>query len=316
MNAQGMPLLFSGSVTLSAGGTLAVDMKESASKSRLPVLIDEIRFLVRSPVPLNDTSKYDLGPYWRAEIDLAGRALTDGYIPIWSFSPQIQTQEFIGGLKGSANGVSTNAPVYSIYRWRFPRPLYVPSSATLITRMHRSADYDSIVTDLDPTASATAVVTYAARALPADFQVPKTIDVPYCSNWIATSTLSPDNALRNVFRTPLHIERFIGHISASDTVAGDSSIRDENRVAPHNQFASGWSAATRRNNIQMKLSSGFAITPDPTPFYRVFDPQTSCFPAKLTLNHQERVHVRLFDAPSNTYRPHISMVGYREERIA
>jgi len=302
----GVPAVFGADVALTAtNGTAIVDTGALASPFRAPYLLDEIRFLVR----VNRFTQiawyyYPLfGNGITAKLQMGRINITQDFVPIWLFGTHVQKLWIAGAGVIDAQHLYG----YNEYRWKLPRPLFVPLGSAITVNLQATPFL---------TAAARVSVSFVARALPVGTKTPPKIDVPFVTAYIPdlqTSTnertaQSSEKDLVNPFLVPLHVQRFIGRQSYNGGYPAGLvfEVGDDGTIA----FVG--------TDIKLADSMGYNVTRDFTPFDSVFEPGRRAWTFLRQLNPKERYNAAF--RITGTYRaklnPQVSLVGFREEVMA
>lgn len=285
MNRQNVVL--SGTVSLASGAVLSPPQADLRNPLKEGLWIDEIRFSVsNAQVP---------GGTIRARLTIGKAQISKDYVPIWNYGKELNPIDVI--IAGGGSTVPTS------YAWRLPKPLWVDPGDLLETSfMH---------TGLGSSTTVTARATYIGHYDPAQPRGPK-IAVPWIAQWLPTAKLGASNYtqasgptdLKNPFDVPLHIHRFIGRIQV-------------NAIDAYSAGSGDVDAIERFTLLRMVDSRGKILVRDPTYWGHLFQsidrawtvnadvPAYAYFIAYLTQTYAS-LNV------ANTYRPSLSMVGYRE----
>lgn len=256
------------------GQTLPLDSALLASAFRAPVYIDEVRFAYIRYLP--DSVGAALGGSLRVRMALGRYEVTQArnspFVPMWNFAPRSQ--------------VSAETQ-QGMYRWRLPKPLFVPAGAMLSTSIYRTVDGDN--------GTVLVAVAYAGRFIPPGTPPPRSIDVPFVSLYEGTAGagtgMSSELDLVNPFQEPLFVQRFICRVQ-------ESNAMDDLGTA------------------EMKItdSRGQAITNNFGDRYDLFDPTKRATVTPSVLGPRERFNVQLQNV-GGTSTPMVSMVGWRKEHV-
>lgn len=146
-----------------------------------------------------------LGGAVACKLDLGNYPLTNGFVPVWSFGRG-------ENVANESNYLYTPAAVADVvrdeYRWRLPRPLYVPAGAVVMATFQNLGLIQPAIT---------LQVSYSARSVA---RSPKKVFLPYASCYAskplnalaADSDQSSETDLGNPFDEPLHLQRFTGRV--------------------------------------------------------------------------------------------------------
>jgi len=280
------PFVFSSPMQVIAANTsLIPDVTLLGNRFRKPLWIDEVRFAYMNLE--SEAAPFNMGLSVRCKLSLGRVALTgsrdNGFVPISMFGPSISVvPEELSGPDGT----------FGSFRWRLPKPLFVPANDTLRAQFFRTAD--GFPGDVRVS------VAYAGRYTKPEESLPNTIDIPYVDTFIhstgSTFGLSSERDLVNPFPVDLNVQRLI---SRTFLVSG----------AGISIFGLPFDIATE---ILIKDSYGHNVVRDFVAPRRVFDPTRSATTAPFVLKPNERINVQFRSVPA-TYTPMVSMVGWRRE---
>lgn len=199
------PLLLSSFIqTVTPGETQQFTMSDLRPRVLTPYIIDSVRMAVYGATA---PSSSDLS--WRGlpkfKFTLGSKKVTDGFIPMWTFTPAKQNVTELGGY----------------YTWVLPRPLIVSPVLTLEAEIYLSADAPG---------NASVYLAYAGQALDCNYPIPDQIDIPYISCWDTTKTQPPSTgfysdplSLYNATTEVLRVQRIVGRVQADNSTDGDDS---------------------------------------------------------------------------------------------
>jgi len=203
----------------------------------------------------------------RTKLSLGRIQLSDRFLPLENYAPLISepTESF-----ADDNGRWNN------YRWKLPKPLYIPAGMTLKSEFSR-------LVGLVPN-SVQVNVAYAGKYASENDPLPKEIDVPWVTGFEPASGVtfaqSSERDLYNPFLVPLHVQRLLFYTNDADfpernipqltTVikdsAGQNVVRDFTRHASvwdSNRRAwniNSWMPPKERYNVTLSLAAGGIIT--------------------------------------------------------
>ena len=293
--ADHKPIILSTSVVLAESNGAPADVGALSNPYLTPMLLDEIRFVA---YPQADEPS-NVGGTVRAKFRMGNIDLTNGYIPIWNFGPQLQESaankiEWPAGIVGAE--VAAQSVYYSQFVWKLPRPLWIDPGAPLVPDFIRMSD------PID--GDVTVRISYVARVLPADAPKPELLEVPYVTSFIPEAGVavaeSSQQHLRNPFQNDLHVQRFIGRIQVTN---GGVSLYEAD-------------ASYFTPMLTMSDSRNVAVVKDPTPFGHVFDFSRRAWTFNRELPGKEFFTAQLTGMVVGVRpeTPMISMVGWRHER--
>lgn len=304
------PLLLSARVNVLANGTAVADSAALSSPIRRPYVIDEIRFTASAAITaVGSAPGVNWGGFIRAKLSLGRIPLTNGFIYIWLFGTAINSEMTV---QPEVGGVSpTTRWTFAHFRWKLPKPLYIPVGQTLTCEILRDADpITPAFTTEGTNNSVTVDIGYTGRYLKPTADVPSVLEVPYVTQYLppvnAGAAHSSENDLVNPFLMPINIQRMIGRLRFVSTSTGlGETTENGDLTTPVVQIRDSW---------------GHNVLNDFTPFLYVFHYPRRAWTFHRILEPKERYNVILRDIPTQPpltapeeIRPMISIVGWREE---
>lgn len=304
------PVLFSVPfISLAERQVAFPDMALMSSRMRRPMWVDEIRF----QYVFTNANYINMGYSLRCSLKLGRIAITStrgggNHIPIWNFGPALQTARW-----SEVNADGTR--IYGNFRWKLPKPLYIPAGQSLIPEFSRSADGFGGTCDV--------TIGVVGRDLGDAAQpMPEKLDVPFVAFYepdtLVTSAISSELDIVNPFLVPLAVQRFIGRQFQHNPTAATGATQVSAEGAAYTTIVDALSNDIA--NIAIKDSYGQNVVRDIVPMGDVFDPLQRGWVFQRILQPKERFVMQLssiYNAanfPSGIYaRPMISMIGYREE---
>ncbi len=323
---------------LSGTPQVTLDSALLTNTFRVPLTVREILFTVQAlpdAAPAANVALWNLGGLLQARLATSGRALTNGFVPVWAMCPPLvgmmRSLNLVTGAyqAGSPteyqtsetrrtvdyNAGNTQIGMGSYFRWVLPQPLVLaPGQAVTgdlrIDPTHLPSNGFKGVTSLDVQATVSLVGAFTAEA-PAAMR-----PVPYASCAIFAPGGPPDNGsadLGNPFAVPLSVQRLTGrwHRAVAAEGVSDDSVRMK--------YTALTTLDSRR--ITLRAPGGFAAVSDPTPVDEVFNVHRRAWDVSSVLrNTDDYFQARLVDAmPADTAdsveRLHIGLVGSRMERF-
>lgn len=199
------PLLLSGQVSINAGQTVNAPSVGLMSPFREPIWIDAITWTMWNDNAAAN-SFWDWGGTIRTRLTLGRTEITrnrdNGFVPIWNLSPQVN--DVTASMQFDKDSADGRFPS-TMYKWKLPRPLYVPAGMSLQSTFMRTADGGPDDTQV--------IVGYAGRYVDPALPTLHEIDVPFATYAEAAANvgvfLSNENDFVNPFLVPLHTQRFI-----------------------------------------------------------------------------------------------------------
>lgn len=283
MASHAAPLLLGSQLTITRGQTLRFSAFDLAPKVLVPYEINAIRMLGYPSVETEDLAiigaTSTLRGFLRFQFQVGNFfPLTDSFVPMWTFMPRQQAITAFGGY----------------YEWRLRKPLLIAPGGRLDAQVHLHTS--------TPNAGAAPTITVAlafAGRLRGDLtRLPSVIDVPFVSAWDSIETGSqvanPPTALRNPLTTDVDVHSIIGQVlNTTNGLPGDTGTE-----------------------LQIFDPFGRAVHQDgPIQHHALFPSNTAEFPYNGEIPYNTHFQVRLATVPTNAYRPQISYIGTRRERM-
>lgn len=278
------PLCLGSQLTITRGQTLRFSSVDLAPKVLVPYEINAIRMLAYPSIETEDLdiigASSALKGFLKWQFGVGNfLPLTDHFVPMWNMMPVRQTITEFGGY----------------YEWRFKKPMLISPGGRIDAQVHLQSNTPN--PDVTPIFVA---VSYAGM-LRGDLEsLPAMTDVPFCSCWDtsdprSTGLLANDwTTLRNPLKTAVDVHSLIARIQ-NDTNGLDGDDSTELQI-----FDPWGRTFNRFGTIQ---------------FHAEFPTDTREFPYCGQLLPDQHFAVRLTTPPSATYRPMISYLGSRRERL-
>lgn len=300
MNAGNMtPFLASAELTLAAGATGNADSEALSVPYRRPFWLDEVRWNIRvSPVPLNFGAGLGVpyGALISTKLALGRMIISDKFIPIWNYGAEMLSA-WSDSAQVDPNFGSTNVG-FSSYRWKLPKPLYVPAGNVVTSQFARGADTNP---------AARIVVSYAGRYADGERPSRNEIDVPFVAAFlpgVVANAQSSDLDLVNPFLVPLHCQRLIGRMLVIDS-----------NTTPY-----GYTEGNFLHNITAQINDSFGhnVVRDFTDLGLICDTNRRAWTFNKVLNPQERYNLQATGMRTSAVADQISvsLIGTRKEWIA
>jgi hypothetical protein len=276
------PLVLGSQLTITRGQLLRFSSADLAPKVLVPYEINSIRMVA---YPAIEVESVVAGPTTALRGFLKWQfmvgnflPLTDHFVPMWNMMPIRQTITESGGY----------------YEWRFKKPMLISPGGRIDAQVQLQTNAPNPgVTPI------TVAVSYAGMLRGDLNSLPAYTDVPFCSCWDTTvagnqGLANDSNTLRNPLKTTVDVHSLIARIQ-SDTTGRDGDDSTELQI-----FDPWGRALNRLGTIQ---------------FHAMFPTDTREFPYSGQLLQDQHFAVRLTTPPSATYRPMISYLGSRRERL-
>lgn len=279
-------LLRATSLSVAVGSITGFDPSLLQNPYRRPMLLREVRFTVRD---LSDDNVSQAGNAY-AELRMGRIPLTHGFVPI-----RLLCRAYDMRIEADTGGDVTHI-------WRFPKPLYVPATEYVDTRI-QSQSFASGSMDFH--------VTYVGTMLGDGHARPATIDVPWATAFVGARQAggsdffeqSGEQDLSNPFETPLYVQRFLGSVPLTHaTTAVDITLGEP-------------TVGIRRVFVQVVDHDGQIVCRDRTRFWSLFSPTDRAWNAKCVLpprGHFVFMFDEVYTSETATLQLGVSMLGHRK----
>ena len=297
------PIQLYASVDVQSGAEVGFRTESLQNREARPIDVHEIR--LSAIIAAAGAGLYaDPGIFMEVNLDLDGKSITNGYVPLWLFGRT--------ACKSTYGWGSTNARGVATMIWRLAQPMQLrPGSVINAHVRHRGLVTASVTVDLS------LIGNLAASARPGLNRI------PYITAFLAQPVdynvggieISPETALQNTLSRVLNVERLVGRV-ALYFASGGAGVASDTYAAEH------YSNLTR---LKLAHSAGQQIARDLIPFGNVFSP-ASGFSLECPFTMAPKGY--LIATTSTTARttpvssqyglsykvqPQISLVGWREE---
>jgi len=314
------PIHLAAQATLTAGSSSGVNAESLRNPLNLPMLIDQIKFQIRSPIgglAGLPTLPILTGATIAASFTLDEQHLTSGFIPLWCFgrSLRVDTAEIDPG--GESNG-QNSGNYHAHFRWNLPKPLYIAPGQALTPHIAHLGFIPQ---------AATVIVSYAARTMSPGYRPKGKIAIPWVSAYtskvfnaysVADSEVSKETDLVNPFDIPINVQRMIGRINLLNNTAQSGGANAINVLTPTIDAADFGSNLL---TIRMFSSRGEPLIPNLSLFQSVFQHPTKSWEVPHQMPPRSFYAAELQKAApvdQNTtflMQAFISIVGYRDVEI-
>jgi len=305
------PLLLSTDVSLVNGASAVPDLAQLSSPFREPILIDEVRFIITSPLTTVTQATGDFSLDFGAAIQCRFRVgrveISEGHVPVWLYGTSMQQHNTTVEVVTDTPGVQVEVvQTFAHYRWKLPVPLLVPSGSVLIPNFRR---IDGAGFTFPGAANVN--ISYAGRYVDPGLPLPKLIQVPWVSAFAPTMPVAfyktGERELSNILDVPVRVQRFTGRIFAQIGVGIDTQVLEatDNGTSTPGGFMVG-----------MKDSYGREVIKDLTPFSSVFDEQRRAWTFDKILGPREQYVMTIYNGlvdPDVAMVPQVALIGWREE---
>lgn len=291
------PQILSGRVSLGPGASQTIALDAMASRSHRWLRLDELALsLWVEPQAAVGGNNADLGGFVQIRARAYRQDLMLDYVPAWLMGPRMhRVAEYAPSPAGVLDGSGNSYGSFCTYRWKFPKPFYLPPGAAFVTQLRRNKYYSA--SDLTALINAELVVRAAqmseteARAAMEKGQRGSGNPIPFMA---AYTPLFPSGSytnksgnldLANPFLTPLYLQRMTGRTINGEVAAGGYSIR---------------------------LADTRTIITEWTEFTNIFPTTSKAWTHTRVLQPSEYVTAELKN-PSGGGTAQVAIVGYRNE---
>lgn len=303
MNIQqfSSPQILSGTVSLTSGQTQTVTLESMASRSHRWLRLDELS-LVFYMTP-SATTYPNQSQMMGSVVGVRARAyrqdLMLNYVPTWLLGPRLHV-----GAEIYPNSTAPNVVNYGsleTYRWKFPKPFFLPPGAAFVTQLQRSGSAADLL--IGGTMNAQVVV----RAVQMGEKEVETYlkgkngvlenPIPYIASYAPTSFPNKSNNLdlANPFLVPLHLQRMTARVYST---------------------ATGGSPYGIKYGTSVKLSDTRTVICEWSELFHIFPTTQMAWTHKRVIQPTEYITAELStNVLANTY-PQVAIIGYRNEVLS
>lgn len=210
--------------SVQANSQVAVDAQALQNPLGGPMEIHEIRFKITADLPQSiftatDLVEGDMGALIGVKLDLGTIELTNGFVPAWALGMDEDQYSSVQYREDPPSGLVVKSSSY--YRWRLPKPLYIPAGTTAVPQFqHRG--FSAVPVQIG--------IGYSGRALPANAPAPAVNFVPWVTAYYSKAfELQPagtnfdQSAATDIFNKwdqPVMLQRLGLHCPIIDLNAG------------------------------------------------------------------------------------------------
>lgn len=303
------PQILSGTVALAAGMTQTITMNAMASRSHRWLRLDElsVSFFPTVGATANNFSRNLM---MGSLVNIRSRAyrqdLMLDYVPTWLLGPRLHAAAEVAE---QTSGI-TNYGQFETYRWRFPKPFYLPSGSAFISQLQRNGSTRDIAAG--GTINATVAVrgmqmgegeARAAMAKTSDGGNPIPYIASYAPSFLAQSyyTNKSNNLdLANPFLTPLQLQRMTARLSQNNNVGGSSSP----------DYGGGL------RGCQVRLTDTRTVICEWSDVLDIFPSSQMAWTHTRVLQPAEYITAELKNTVAGLYAPQVAIIGYRNEVLS
>lgn len=293
------PQILSGNVALGMGKTQTISLETMASRSHRWQRLDEmsVSFFI-DPFSTGITSADAAAPMG-SFINIRARAyrqdLMLNYVPTWLIGPRLQQL----GEYTSTTGIKSNNQflgAFETYRWKFPKPFYLPSGSAFSVQLQRNGGTKDQVYTTNINAHLTVrgmqvAENDAIQAMKNGRQNGNPI--PFMASYVPTTFPNKSNNLdlANPFLIPLQLQRMTGRCVGTNTCQGVDT----------------------GNIATVKLSDTRIVTAEPTGMLTMFGSTQLAWTFTRVLDPGEYISAELATSNSAQSAPQVAIIGYRNE---
>ena len=233
----------------------------------------------------------------RHQLTSDGNSYSGGGVPLAMLQPSVDN--FLSYCRGGITGIDS-ANYFNYYKWRLPVPMIVPANGTLQPVFYWQNPDGTTGVNGGRTTGLTIYVTMRGRSLLG--AMPQKIKIPFatCYTGKIGATVSSSNDLYNPFDATMNIQRMVAR--AVEVGAGGAKPY-VNEIDLNDEV------------VQLTDAAGGIINRRRDEFMALFDPQRSAWNMGRQMGPYERYRVEMGTAPSASFIPLISAIGWREEEI-
>lgn len=297
------PQILSGTVALASGKMQTISMDAMASRSQRWLRLDELSVaFYQDPVASNALYFSNMmGSLVQIRARAYRQDLMLNYVPTWLLGPRLhKSAEYAGVTTGIANSLGRDYSPFETYRWKFPKPFFLPPGAAFIVQLQR----DGSTGDVNAGGSINAqVVVRAAQMSEGEARAAMTKSregsgnpIPYMAAYTpvfpsANYTNKSNNLdLANPFLTPLQLQRMTGRIRNTGSV----------------QYGTV-------SGTSVKLSDTRTVICDWTDMLQVFPSTQLAWTHTRILQPAEYITAELKNRAASADQLQVAIIGYRNE---
>lgn len=292
------PQILSGTVVLSPGQTQTVSLEAMASRSGRWLRLEELSLaFYEEMASLERETVFSPSFLMGSVINVRARAyrqdLMLDYVPTWLIGPRLHVAAEQAVTSASA------IPYYGVfetYRWKFPKPFYLPPGSAFVVQLQRDSYYDdSSVLDINAqvVVRATQLSEQEARAAMTKGRDGMSGNpIPYIAAYAPRSFPNKSNNLdlANPFLVPLYLQRMTGRM-----LTGDNGINEYGMLY----------------GPTVKLTDTRTVICDPTQMITIFPRTHMAWTHTRVLQPGEYITAELTKTTTTT--PSVAIIGYRNE---
>jgi hypothetical protein len=301
------PIHLFASAVVQSGGEAGLRAEALSNLTGQPIEIHEIRFNTQVTAPLDNSVQSDPGIFTEVNLDLDGKPITNGYVPIWLMG---RNDAYSQSLIVATNSGTT--AVFSTTTLRLAQPMQMKPGARINAHIrHRGtvtldATVDvglagKVIAGLKPSTRIPYITAFSGS--PSDFDQ-------------AFTEITPEAALQNMTKKVVHVDRMLGRVALSFVSStGIISVWDGAAGAHY----------SRLQRIKLAHSANRPLVRDFLPFGAVFPLMAgNSMEIPFDLAPKEYLVATFDKRPAGTTagtfyngtyktQPQVSLIGWREE---
>jgi len=321
----GAPIQVTTSVTISPGQTKIPPLGELNFGTRYSILVDEIRFRIKSTngnnPTLPSTRVADLRGNIRVDFKFGRLGITDGFTPLWNLGKVDSNDQYYFNPAGDSASIAADGiKVITSSNWRLPNALYLPPSAIIQpTFTYATGSASTVGVTLK---DAEVTMTVSGRAILPGQPVPARWPIPSVLFYEATPLgyqTSQGSQLANTSRNDLHVRRMTLRVWDQRPVFPATPLGEVYFGA---DFLTSSADEPASNSLLFRLRDreGTMLTKDYVPGPLLVDLNSRAWDMDALLPHEDyfRVEVQQNPNPSSTVSglySHVCFLGSRMENL-
>lgn len=311
--------VLSGTAPLEPGQSIVITTEAMASRSLKWLKCEEMSVVlvprasaVFAGLAGNTTRNQSMGSFVTLKPTAYRVSLSNDFVPAWLLGPRCNVlTEFVQSPSNKVLVAGNQVGPFETYRWRFPKPFYMPPGATFLVNAQRNGNaldllYDTII-DINISVKCSQVTEgEAKKAMRANGGNP----LPYIAPFVPPEPLvypaqSANKQLANQFQTILFVQRMTGRCAGIAPSYPTILSTNQGLIA----------GADLMNIAQVRLADTRAIICDKAPFGSIFPTTRMSWTFTRKLEPNEYLTAQLYTQDSTISAPQVAMVGYRNEPI-
>lgn len=285
---------------VSAGGEVTLRAEALANRTGMPIEVHELRFHAEI-APITGLTRADVGSFLRVKIDVNGKPITNGFLPIW----------LLGKTEQSTSQVGVGTEPFGAYVWRFARTMYLPTKAAINVQLQHGGTIPASIH-----AGVGVAGKYATGGAPVNVAIPYAtgyVSKPFSYDLAGTDE-SSETDMANTTGRQVSVERLVGRVSVAKNTAGTAitSVADMEDIG-----------ISQLITARLLTSKNVPIIRDFTTLPAIFGSTRAIdVPHAIGASDFYRVSVKKAAGPTLQTPPiawsaqvHVAAIGWREEAI-